>query len=264
MSQIGYHLRIRLESDRLIHCSPIQRRSLVRSVYDTTQEWLVLSWGCAGVHMHVVVLATYREAGELARRLEISLQRKHGYGCSFLKVHRKPLADQHHAFRSCLYDMNQRAHHDLAADPFLEATSLPDLVGARIIGAHLVERAYEYLPELRRRDLLRILDVDDLREAQGWQSCGELREAAMAAFALPRLAGRARDVMAARAALVAVAGRELSRTELADLCNCAPRTVDKLRKTPAPLPHQRAVRLQLDLRHRVRCRDQAGLALASG
>ncbi len=255
MEHLGYHLRFRLESDRLLHCSPDQRRGLVRAVYGTTEEWPVLAWGFTGVHGHLAALVTYAEAGELGRRIEISLQRRHGYGSPFLKIHRKPLEDQHHVFRACLYDMKQREHHGLAADPYLEATSVPDLLGARILGAPLIARAREHLPELRRSHLLRILDIDDLREADEWASPEELAGAAKACFTLRSMEGLAVSVRQARHALVAVAGQDLPAPELADICCCGRRTISRLRSTPAPARHVRALRRQLDLRARVRARD---------
>ena len=126
MSQPGQHIRARLESDRLLHCSDAQRRSLVRAVYKTTAPWLLLAFGGAGHHLHLTAKTDHREAGELGRRLEISLQKRHDYGTPFLRVHRTTLTDQRHVFSSCMYDMRQRERHDLASDPFLEATSAPD------------------------------------------------------------------------------------------------------------------------------------------
>ena len=76
MSSTGHHLRVRLESDRLLHSSTCQRRSLVRAVHKTAAPWPYLAFGCAGDHLHLVVVCDHREAGELARRLEISLQHR--------------------------------------------------------------------------------------------------------------------------------------------------------------------------------------------
>lgn len=252
MNELGTHTRIRLDSDRLLHSSAAQRRSLARSVHKIARPWPYLAFGCAGTHLHLSVKSDHREAGELARRLEISLQRRQDYGTPFLKVHRLPFRDQRHVFSSVLYDMRQREHHDLAADPFLEATSAPDLLGARLLGAHLIPRVGELVPELRRRHLLALYGIDDLREAEVWDQPADVIEAALAAFALADLRGSTIDVRNARQVVVYLLGAELSAREVASLVHCSLRTVERLRAVAPPHPaHLRAVRLQLDLRARV-------------
>jgi hypothetical protein len=252
MHNPGQHVRIRLDSDRLLHSSDPQRRGLARSVHKAAKPWPLLSFGCAGSHLHLVVATDHRGAGELARRLEISLQLRHDYGSPFQRVHRRPLEDQRHVFSASLYDMRQREHHALASDPFLEATSAPDLLGARVLGAHLIPRANELLPELRRGHLLQLYGIDDLLEAEAWDDALEVVEAALAAFALADLRGSSADVRRARVVVVALVGPDLSAREIAALLCCSPRTVERLRQ--APPPDQlvlRAVRLQIDLRRRV-------------
>ena len=259
MSDLGQHVRIRLESDRLLHSSPGQRRGLARAVHKTAAPWRYMAFGCAGVHLHLVMRGDHRAAGELARRLEISLQLRHAYGSPFLRVHRRPLEDQHHAFSSVLYDMRQRERHELASDPFLEATSAPDLLGARVLGAHLIPRATELLPELRRHHLLQLYGIDDLRPAADWDDPAEVVEAALAAFAVANMGGLALDVRRARHVVVWLIGRDLSARELAPLVGCSARTVERLRQEPAPDPVLvRTVRLQLDLQRRVKAKGCSG------
>jgi len=257
MSSLGQHVRTRLESDRLLHHSDAQRRGLVRAVHQTTEPWPLLAFGCAGVHLHLVVKADHRSAGELARRLEISLQLRHDYGSPFLRVHRKELEDQHHLFSSVMYDMRQREHHELAADPFLEATSAPDLLGARLIGAHLIGRAREHLPELRRRDLLNLYGIDTLEPAEHWENPEALLDATLATFTIASMEGNSRDIRQASLCLVQIAGRGLTERKLAQLCNTSTRTIRRLRKQQVPPAHTRAVRTQLDLRQKVRTRMAA-------
>ncbi len=260
MSELGQHLRIRLASDRLLHSSPRQRRSLARAVHKTAAPWPYLGFGCAGVHLHLVMRGDHRAAGELARRLEISLQRRYSYGTPFLRVHRRPLEDQHHAFSSVLYDMRQREHHDLASDPYLEATSAPDLLGVRVLGAHLIPRAIELLPELRRHHLLKLYGIDDLQPAAECDDPAELVQAALAAFAIANMGGLAVDVRRARHVVVWLIGHSVSARELAPFVGSSARTVERIRQGPAPDPVLvRTVRLQLDLQRRVKAKEQVGL-----
>jgi hypothetical protein len=255
MSQLGHHIRVRLESDRLLHSSVAQRRSLVRSVYKTSAPWPILAFGAAGHHGHVVAKTDHRGAGELARRFEISLQLRHDYGSPFLRVHRTPLVDQRHLYSACMYDMRQREHHELASDPFLEATSAPDLLGARLIGAHLIPRVREHVPELHRRELLRLFGIDSLQPAAHWEHPDALLAAVLAAYTLVGLRGSSREVAEARRCLVHLAGRDLNERELAKLCDCSVRSIRRLRAAhPPPQQALRAIRLQLDLRRQIQAR----------
>jgi len=250
-TMLGHHIRCRLESDRLLHTSAAQRRNLVRAVHKTCRPFCLLAFGCGGTHFHQAAKENFQVAGELGRRVEISLQLRNDFGSPFLRVHRKAFEDQRHLFSAVLYDMRQRQHHELASDPYLEATSAPDLLGARVLGAYLIPRVREHVPELRRRHLLDLYEIDDLREAETFDNPAELLESVLAAFALENLQGHAKDVKAARQVLVEVAGKELTETELAILTSCSERTVRRLRKTEVPPQHERAVRRQLDLRRRI-------------
>jgi len=254
MSPFAYHNRIRLESDRQLHASIRQRRSLVHAVHKTAAPFPLLAFGAGGVHLHLVVLGDHREAGELARRLEISLQLRHRYGTPFLRVHRKPVFDQRHLFSSVLYDMGQREHHQLASDPYLEATSAPDLLGARVIGARMIPLVVEHVPELRRHHLLDLYGIDDLQPAEHWDDLDALRDAALMAFALPDFDGKSAMHRRARHALASLTRGRLPAPVLARLMRCGARTVERMRQHPAPVADVRAVQLSLDLRARVDAR----------
>jgi hypothetical protein len=251
MKPLGHHVRIRLESDRLLHASPEERRVLARAVYRSARPWNLLAFGCAGAHLHLVVLDDREAAGELARRLEICLQRNMAFGGPFLRVHRKELADQRHALQAVIYDLGQRRHHQIASDPCLEATSAPDLLGARLVGGALLPRVRERLPELRRRHVLAAFGLADLGEPAEESRPERLLDAVLAASALPSLAGHAIEARWARRALVALAGPALGTAELADLCGTSTRMIQRLRKGPVPDALLRAARIQLALRQGV-------------
>jgi hypothetical protein len=258
MKSPGQHILVRLSADRLLHTSDAQRRALARSVHRTTEPWALMAFGCAGVHMHLSAATDHRGAGELARRLEISLQLKNDYGSPFQRVHRRELRDQRHAFTACLYDMRQRDHHELASDPFLEATSAPDLLGARLIGRRLMRRAVERLPELRRHHLLELYGIEDLRPAEDTGDPLEVAEAALASFALGDFRGKGLETRRARSVVVSLVGPGPSARRLGELLRCAARTIERLRAAPLHTPDEvLAVRIQLDLRRRVRARQQS-------
>ncbi|MFH1463117.1 MAG: hypothetical protein ABIO70_01900 [Pseudomonadota bacterium] len=251
MTELGYHLRVRLESDRQLHTSPAQRRALARAVYRIAAPWNLLAFGCAGVHLHLVALADRHAAGELARRLEIGLQRLMGFGVPFLRVHRKELEDQQHLFNAVRYDLGQRRHHELAADPCLEGTSAPDLLGARLLGSHLIPRVREHVPEFKRRHILEAFGLTSLSGPAEPAQPEMLRDAVLAAAALAAFDSKAPEVQRARTVFLALADPALGTPDLADLCATTARTVQRLRNTPVPSDLLHAARVQLALRQQV-------------
>lgn len=102
------------------------------------------------------------------------------------------------------------------------------------------------LPRWRRDDFLRLIGVSDLEPSSG--PLEHLRDAAAAASCQPRLAGNAREVMAALAAAVEVAEGLLPRARLATLLGVGRRTVYRLKDREADPALVRAIRLQLALR----------------
>ncbi|MFH1466733.1 MAG: hypothetical protein ABIO70_20270 [Pseudomonadota bacterium] len=248
MSSLGHHVRIRLESDRMLHTSAAHRRTIARSVYRISEPWPLLAFGCAGVHLHLVVLADHADAGELARRLEIGLQRSLGFGVPFLKVHRKELADQQHLRQAVLYDIGQRKHHDLASDPYLEATSAPDLLGARMIGGFLLSRIREHVPELRHRDVLAAFGLPGLSGPEVETNPDRIREAVLSAAAIPSLQGATPEAQAARVATVALAGPTISSADLAKSLETSRRSIQRLRSARPSSALLRAASIQLALR----------------
>ena len=69
--------------------------------------------------------------------------------------------DQWHLSSTFFYVLDQRDHHAVGGDFFHEATSLPDLLGMRKLGAHTRQLVRERLPPMRL-DLLPILGVPEL------------------------------------------------------------------------------------------------------
>lgn len=258
MNPSGYHLRVRLESDRQLHASPAQRRILARAVYRITKPWNLLAFGCAGVHLHLVVLGDHREVGELARRLEISLQRNMVFGVPFLKVHRKALEDQQHTFNAVTYDLGQRRHHQLAADPYLEATSAPDLLGARLLGSHLIPRVRDHVPELKRRHVLDAFGLQELTQPGSEQRPEAVRDAVLAAAALPAFDGCSVEAQRARVVFLALAGPSLTIAESAEHCATSRRNIQRLRATPVSSDLVRATKVQLALREQIDAMERAG------
>jgi hypothetical protein len=224
---------------------------MARTIVRVAAPWSLLAFGCAGVHLHFVALCNHEEAGEIARRLEIGLQRTRSFGVPFLKVHRKELVDQQHLFSAVLYDIGQRRHHELAADPYLEATSAPDLLGARLLGSHLIPRIREHVPELKRGHILAAFGLADSTLASEATDPERLREAVLAAAALPAFSGKGPDMQVARAVFIALAPPSIRSGDLADLCRVATRSIPRLRKLPVPPELLRAAGVQLALRQRV-------------
>ncbi len=243
MEPLGYHLTFRLAVDRSLTASPEARRLLARTILTVARPFPMLAFRWADTHGHVLVVGDRRSAGELARRIEIALQKVMAPGVRFAPAHFTPVYDLKHLRRAFFYVLGQDEHHGLGNDPLHEASNLPDLLGARTIGLWTARHVREHLARIKRADLLAIAgwrdDVDGLLDP--------LADAAAAAVALPHLQSNTPDARRARRAAVEVGG-SLPAATLAELLEMTPQAIGRLRRRPADAATVRAVRAQLAAR----------------
>src|SRR5262245_5666905 len=130
---IGYLLMLRLQDDRVIAPSPAERRLLARTVLRMTRRCFLLVFALVDTHVHLEVARCTREAaGELARRIELSLGRLLELPVGFERARVKTIVDQAHLAAAFRYTLRQDRHHGVDVDPLRDATSLPDLLGMRV------------------------------------------------------------------------------------------------------------------------------------
>jgi hypothetical protein len=253
MPDLGFHLMIRSDDDRVFAPSTALRRELARSVYRVAVGYPLASFGAADNHLHVELLADRATAGRFAHALMCSLHWALDLPVEFAPVRYKPLADQGHKLATLHYTLGQRNHHGVQSDPFMDACSLPELFGMRLVPTATISVVREHFPRLQRGDLVRHLGMDTLLPAGDEHvelllELGRhdlLRDAAAGAVAAPSLDGQRSEVVAARTALVHVL-RSCSRPALiGEVVRRRSSQVRHLaRCTPAD-PLVRAVRLQI-------------------
>ncbi len=246
MPPLAQHLMLRLRDDRVLVPSVRSRRVLATTVLRLAREVRLLAFRAADTHLHLAVACGRREAGELARRLEIGLQQRLGLEVGFAPAHLEPIQRQRHLRNTFTYVLRQEQRHGLASDPYHEASNLPDLLALRILGTWTAAHVRALLPRVGRADLLGFFGDPDLEDET--VSLDLLPEAAAAAAGLTELSGRSAEVVAARRAAVQAAGLRLTARELAALLGIGERTVKRLRAQPAPEELAEAVELQLRLR----------------
>ncbi len=240
---LAHHLTLRLRIERDLARTPAQRRLLARVLLDVARPYPLLAFRWADTHGHVLAAVDRRDAGELARRIEISLQRALDPGVSFAPAHIKPVMDLNHLKSAFPYVLRQDEHHGFTHDRFHEASNLPDLLGARVLGVWTARPVREYFPRLERADLLAIArwTVNEDPPLDG------LPEAAAAAVGLADLSSNCAEATAARRAAVHV-GADLASTELAHLLGLSRQAVQRLRGRTTDPAVVRAIRLQLAVR----------------
>jgi hypothetical protein len=256
MPELGFHMMLRPDDDRVLAPSAPLRRSLARSVYRTAEPFPLLGFGAADNHLHLAVLGDRRTAGDLAHRVMCSLHWSLGLAVTFFPVRYKPLESQHHLRSTFHYALNQRNRHGVQSDPYLDASSLPELLGMRVLPTSAVGLVREHLPRTMRRNLLPHLGTDQLEPAEddhiltlmATDRHDLLRDAAAGAVGIGALTGNQPEVVAARAALVQVLARCSPTRAIAEVVERHPTRVRQLRARPADQRLLRAVRLQLALR----------------
>jgi len=259
MPPIGYHIRIRLQDNRVILQSDEQRRVLSRVVLHQGRLDGLLAFSLPDTHLHLEALCDQRAANRLSHRIETSLKQRLNLPIGFVTYPHEPIRDQRHLSNTLHYVLTQHERHGLEVLSFLEATNLPDLLGLRLIGRYTQDNEMRCLPRIRPATLVEWVGLKGLLPANGPLTA--LKEATLSATALSNLDARSQPVLEARRAMVEVVGDRLRIADLARHLGVTERTVYRLRHRPANHDLVRAIRLQLGMRQTLQGQRAHGSAL---
>lgn len=238
----AHHVTMRLESSQVIAGTVGARRCVARVFHEEGEARGLLAFRLADTHAHALVLGTRRDAGMLARYVELRLRWHLRLRSRFEPARFVPIETQRHLERAFLYLLRQEQHHGIDLDPMHEASSAPDFVGLRVIGPGLVRRTHEALPRVRREDVLSAMSLERCEP-----TFDRLADAAAAACALADLTGRCDRTSTALTAAVHAAP-ELKSADLAARLGVTRRSVNRCRSRQGDAATIAAVRLQLTLR----------------
>lgn len=243
---IGFHVTIRLEDDRPIATTQASRRVVARVVLEQGEARGLLAFGAADDHLHAALATDRATAGAFARYIESALVWQLGLAARFERARIRPLQDQKHAYNTFHYAHRQDSRHLLELDRAREGTSLPDLLGLRVLETSLIARVRAHLPRIRRADLIgqfhpEAFDVDALLDL-------DVLADAAAALALVDLRGHSLDAHRARRAAVHAAGPDVSSRRLSDCLGIGLRAIQSLRKQQREPALMSAVQRQAHLR----------------
>lgn len=255
MPPIGFHINTKLTDGRVIAPNSAARRIVARSVIELCVGERLLVFRSADNHLHLEVVCDRERAGRLMQRLGSSLSQRLGLPVPFLPAWYEPIANQRHAYHVFDYILDQELRHGTAADPWYEASNLPDLLGLRRLGAYTLDHVRAWLPRVAVEQLRGRLDRIVLPMAGS--EAEQIAEAAAAAFAIPEWRGSTTTIVQARCAAVHAAPVDLPAAELGEALATSRRTVRRLRsQEPAPgsVP---LVRAQLAVRRAAASRHAA-------
>jgi hypothetical protein len=245
---LGYHITLRLEGDRNLASTMEARRLFASTVLKVARPYVLLACRWVDTHGHLEMLGTRKEAGELARRVQIALQHAVRPGAPFLRAHFTPMYTRAHVNSTFRYIMGQREHHGLTIDPCHDASNAPDLLGARTTGAWTAVHVRQHDARLKRAHILEALAMEDPATVVD-PSLEPLADAAAAAVCLPELDASALGVTARIGAVHVADGK--STSEIAELLHVSTRSIRRFRAEPANPAVVRAIRQQLAMRARI-------------
>lgn len=155
-----WHVRVRAESGRLIAPEVADRRNLARTVVRLADSERLILFHCPDTHLHLVLACERGRAGEVARRIEISLSHR---GLRFDPARIREVEGSWHLARLARYVPGNSEHHGAVVDPLHEASSVLDLLGLRVVAHRTLARLQAALPRWRPAQLLPLLGVEELR-----------------------------------------------------------------------------------------------------
>jgi hypothetical protein len=254
MAALAWHVMMRLKEDAVIAPSPNARRKLAHIVHWHGRRVGLLAFAAADTHIHSLLFSSREDAGEFARRVEITLQTHLTLHTGFAAAHCKKVRDQWHLQNVFHYIHGQREHHGLRLDPQHDASSLADFLGLRIGNEPMLRLAEEHLPrhfweKLRRNAGMADLEVD-VTKAHLTQVAAlkaeELLDAGLSAFGGHQ--SRCKDRVRAKVLVAAATRGALTTRQLAKGLDTSESYVLRLRRRQVPVAHLAAVRRQLALR----------------
>lgn len=243
MTRLGYHMRFHLIDDGVIASTIGERRILARAILEQGRHFDLYAFGYPDTHVHLAARVDRAGAGRLTHAVEVSLRRRLGLTVGFMQYPPKPLVDNQHLYSTVRYILRQADRHGVEGDPRCEGSSLPDLLGLRLLGAYTAQNVRRWLPRLRQPELLECLAVTEFAPADG--QVEQVLPAALAAGCVADLRGRAAETVALRRAVVEVLGDRLRTPEVANMLGLSSRGVQLLRKKPVRSELVLAIRLQL-------------------
>jgi WD40 repeat protein/Tfp pilus assembly protein PilF len=181
---------MRLLDDRVIARTPAELRLASRILLEQGRARRLLAFCMVDTHVHAVLACSRAEAGCFARTAEGSL-RKRLHLPPFERARIRPVVEQSHLRAAVLYVLRQAHRHGSSLDPAHEGSSLPDLLGFRVLDSELPARLRAYLPRLRVEDIAPGL-VQKLGALS--PSLELLADAAAAAIGVASLMGRQPEV----------------------------------------------------------------------
>ncbi len=233
---------MRLATSQVLASTVAKQRGAAAVIHQEGASRGLLAFRLADTHAHVLLLGTRADAGLFARYAAARLRARLQLAVPFERAAFRPIESQSHLQSAFRYILRQEERHEIALDPRHEASSAPDLLGMRLIAPGFTARVLEALPRLQVEELVSYLHLERTEP-----QLDRLPDAAAATLALPSLATRCPQAVAARAAAVQ-ACPELSTAELAELLETSRRTVIRLRHQPVPEVLIEAVRRQLTIR----------------
>jgi hypothetical protein len=246
--QIGNHVTLRLH--KLIAESVQERRALARCVLGCARGFILLMFRVVHTHLHLEPAELDPRTFELVRRIKISWRHTYPRVPPLITLPTKPIYEQSHLENTFTYQLDQEPHHNVRADPLHESSGLPDLLGLRVTGQHLINKVKRKLP-CANRDML-LARLAPATPYHAFTSFNGVTDAAAAALALPDLNGEDGDRVMARAAIVQLTRPHLMVREVGELIGRGKRQVlriaEHIRRHPVDKHLVRAIELQLGLR----------------
>lgn len=245
MPALGYHVVFRLRDSRAIAPTVAARRRLARVVFAIGERSKLLAFRASWDHLHAQVACGRAEAGAFAQAVGSALKQVLDVPEGFSPARLTPIEDGRHLSRTFAYVLRNAEKHGLVDDPLHEASSLPDLLGLRVVGTDAIPRVRSLLPATSRPQLLDALGVPELESAfvADW-----LVDAAAGAMALPDLSGASDDACRARRAAARVGSGLVAPSVLADVLGVTSRTLRRLCASAPDPVLERAIPLRMGLR----------------
>ncbi|MES2643651.1 MAG: hypothetical protein V4850_29465 [Myxococcota bacterium] len=257
MPPLGFHLVFRAVDSRVLASDPAAQRALAVTTHRVGEGFGLYAFRAAGDHFHVTALCDRAAAGRFAQALGSALTQALDLPSGFAPTFLKPMEHQGHVEEAFAYVHRNAEKHGVGNDPLHEGSSLPGLLGLRLVPPGFIPRVRRLLPRVHRAQLLGLLGVVELEPCVRVDLLADAAAGAVGLAALDRGALSTRG----RAAAVRLALPTVPITAIAEALDLTERSIRRLRVERAEPEPELDRMIALRMGHRSGLGDRARLDL---
>ncbi len=246
MSAFAHHLILRLQDNRVISPTKSEKLVVIRTILKMASNKKLLAFHLADTHIHILLADKRKESGFFSRSLEIAISNVLKLDISFSPAFIKPIEDNQHLKNTFFYILGQIEHHGIQPLGLHECSSIPDLLGLRVLSLQNQIYVNQFLPRVNDLQIQKLAKWNLSTQIDNYDP---LPQAAAAVIGQTSINNKSPFSMICKRAAINLAKDFLKPSETMDLLEISKSAYYRInREIPLNSIYKNAIRGQLQIR----------------